>query len=168
MRRPYAAVAIAALIVVVTAAAGAAISACGSSDSTAKAAASAPPGGGQRPDMSSMFTQALDPLVEKGTITGDQETAVVDALSASMPAGGGPGQGGTQPSPGATSGGASPQSGSRPDPGTMFSSALDTLVDKGTITAAQEKAIAKALSAAVLSGAQGGTPSQGGDSAPSY
>ena len=30
--------------------------------------------------MSSLFTQALDPLVEDGTITSDQESTVIDAL----------------------------------------------------------------------------------------
>ena len=175
MRRPYVAVAIAALILAATAAAGAAITACGSSDSTAKAAATAPPGGGQRSDMSSMLTQALDPLVKKGTITSDQETAVVEAISVSMPSGGAQGQGGTppsagvQPSPGPTPNGGAPPSGSRPDPSAMFTSALDSLVAKGAITARQEKAIVAALSAGMQGGAQtGGTQSQRGSSAQTY
>ena len=94
MRRPYVAVAIAALILAATVAAGAAITACGSSGPATKAAATAPPGGGQRPDMSSMFTQALDPLVKKCTITATQEKAIVAALAVGMR--GGPQTGGTQ------------------------------------------------------------------------
>jgi hypothetical protein len=166
MRRPYVAVAIAALILAATVAAGAAITACGSSGFTAKAAATAPPGGGQRPDMSGMFTQALDSLVDKGTITSDQEAAVVKAITAAMPSGGAPGQGGTppsagaQPSPGATPNSGSAPSGSRPGLGAMFTTALDALVSKGTITATQEKAIAAALSAGMRGGPQaGGTQS---------
>ena len=158
MRRPYVAVAIAALILAATVAAGAAITACGSSGPATKAAATAPPGGGQRPDMSSMFTQALDPLVKKSTISADQETAVVKAISASMPSGGAPGQGGAPPSAGAQpSPGAAP-SGSRPGPSAMFTAALDALVGKGTITATQEKAIVAALAAGMRGGPQtGGT-----------
>jgi hypothetical protein len=162
MRRPYVAVALAALILAATVVAGAVITACGSSGSTAKATATAPPGGGQRPDMSGMFTQALDPLVRKGTITSDQETGVVKAITAAMPSGGAPGQGGTppgaggQPSPGATPGGGAAPSGSRPGPGAMFTTALDPLVSKGTITATQAKAIVTALSAGMRGGTQAG------------
>ena len=45
----------------------------------------------------------------------------------------------------------------------MFSSALDALVDGGTITSAQETAIAQALSSAMQQGGpgrQGGTQTQ--------
>jgi hypothetical protein len=108
--------------------------------------------------MSGMFTQALNPLVNKGTITNDQEAAVVKAISASTPSGGAPGQGGTplsagaQPSPGAA------PSGSRPGPSAMFTAALDALVGKGTITTTQEKAIVAALAAGMRGGPQtGGT-----------
>jgi hypothetical protein len=169
------AVIIAVLIIAATAAVGATLAACGSSDTSAKAAATAPPGGGQRPDMTSMVTQALDPLVEKGTITSDQETAVVAAISASLPSGGAPGQGGTppgagaQPSPGATPNGGAPPSGSRADPSALFTSTLDALVQKGTITATQEKAIVAALSAGMQGGPQGGgMQSQSGSSAQGY
>jgi hypothetical protein len=128
--------------------------------------------------MSALFTQALDPLVEEGTITSAQETAVVAALTSSRPDGG-PGQGGEgqpeeMPSLGAPPPGgqvpssdatppggqlgAAPQ-GSAPDPSRMFSSALDALVSDGTITRAQETAITEALNSAML---QGGPGRQGG------
>jgi len=164
MRRPIVAVAVAALILAAVTVAGFGIAACGSSSdsaTTTQAAASGPPGGGQAPDMSALFTQALDPLVKAGTITSDQESAVIAALSSS-----GPGQGGQAPSAGATppsgqlpSSGATPPSGARgslPDPSQMFSTALDSLVSDGTITSAQETAITKALSSAMQQGGPGG------------
>ena len=168
MRRPIVAVAAAALILAVATSAGLGLAACGNSSGTAatQAAATGAPGRGQPPDMSAMFTQALDPLVEDGTITSDQETAVVEALASSMP---GPGARGAQmpssgatppsgqmPSPGAVPQGGVPQQGSIPDPSEMFSSALDSLVSDGTITAAQEAAIAEALGAAMQQGGPGG------------
>ena len=114
--------------------------------------------------MSALFTQALAPLVKAGTITSDQESAVITALSSS-----GPGQGGQMPSAGATppsgqmpSSGATPPSGaqsSMPDPSRMFGAALDALVSDGTITSAQETAITKALSSAMQQGGPGGQPS---------
>ena len=114
--------------------------------------------------MSATFSTALDPLVEAGTITSDQESTVIDALTSSMPGGQG-GQG--QPSPGATppsgqmpSSGATPpsggQQGSAPDAGQMFSSTLDGLVTDGTITSAQETAISEALSSAMRNAGPGG------------
>ena len=78
---------------------GSVLAACGSSSAratTTQAAATGAPGDGQAPDMSALFTQALDPLVEDGTITSDQESAVIDALASSMP-GRGQGQGGQCP-----------------------------------------------------------------------
>ena len=169
MRRPFLAVAAAFVILAVATVGGATIAACGgSSDGAAEAAASAAPGGGHMPDMSSVFTQALDPLVEDGTITGAQEDAVVESLTASLPDRGAQGQGGeppsqgTQPSPGATpSGDTPPDAGARPDPGSMFTDALEELVEGGTITADQETAIVEALSAGMQGGpSQGGAPAQ--------
>jgi hypothetical protein len=168
MRRPTMAVAVAALILAAATLGGFALASCGGSSggSTTEAAASGLPGGGQMPDASAMFTQALDPLVEAGTITSEQEAAVVAALASSMPAGGGMGQGGRPPSPGAQpSAGATPPSGSIPDPGQMFSSALDGLVAAGTITAEQESAISAALSSAIP---QGGPGQAGGTQSQSY
>ena len=173
MRRPIVAVAVAALILAVATVAGLGLAACGDSSGSAATTQTAADGaaGGQPPDMSAMFTQALDPLVEDGTITSDQETAVVEAISSSMPGPGGQGQSGQapssgatppaggMPSPGATPQGGTPQQGSMPDPSQMFSSALDALVDDGTITSAQETAIAEALSSAMQ---QGGPGQQGG------
>jgi len=169
MRRPFAAVAVAVVILAAATAGGLTVAACGgSSAGTGTAAASGAPGGGQMPDMSSMFAQALDPLVEDGTITSAQADAVVDALAASLPDRGAQGQGdqppgqGSQPSPGATPDGGTPlDAGSRPDPGAMFSSALGELVTAGTITADQETAIVEALSSGMQGGrAQGGAPAQ--------
>ncbi len=93
-----------------------------------------------RGDMAAVFQQALDPLVDDGTITAQQEDAVLAAITASMPAGGP--QGAQESSPPST-----PEE--RPGPGAMFSSALDDLVDDGTLTAAQSEAVLAALSAAM-------------------
>ena len=175
MRRPIIAVAVAVLILAAATAAGLGISACGSSTTTAttQAAAGGAPAGGQAPDMSAAFTTALDPLVKAGTITSDQESAVIDSLTSSMPGGQGgqaPGSGSTPPSGSMPSPGATPQGGgsqgTMPDPSQMFSSALDKLVSGGTITSAQETAISKALSSAMQGGPgqQGGTKTQAGSS----
>ena len=164
MRRPIVAVVVAVVILAAATTGGLLLAACGSSSgsaSTTQTAATDGPGG-QAPDMSSMFSTALDPLVEAGTITSDQESTVIDALTSSMPTGG---QGG-QPSPGATppsgqapTDGATPpsggQQGSMPDAGQMFSSTLDDLVSDGTITSAQETAISEALSSAMQNAGPG-------------
>ena len=176
MRRPIIAVAVAVLILAATTAAGLGISACGSSSTTATTqAASGAPGGGQAPDMSAAFTTALDPLVKAGTITSDQESTVLDALSSSMPGGQGgqaPNSGSTPPSGSMPSPGATPRGGSTgamPDPSQLFSTALDKLVSNGTITSAQGTAISKALSSAMQGGPgrQGGTTTQTGSSSSS-
>jgi hypothetical protein len=101
--------------------------------------------------MSAMFSEALDPLVADGTISSDQESAVVEALASNGP--GGP-PSGSQPSPGATPPGGG-QQGSLPDPSQMFSAALDDLVADGTITSSQETAIGEALSSAMQQGPPG-------------
>jgi hypothetical protein len=44
---------------------------------------------GERPDRGQRLTEVLQPLVDSGTITADQMTAVVDALLAAGPQGGG-------------------------------------------------------------------------------
>jgi hypothetical protein len=168
MRRPLAAIAAAVVILAAATAGGLLLAACGGSSDAADSAQTAAAGGpgGQPPDMSSMFAEALDPLVEAGTITSDQETAVISALGSAGP-GGAQGQGG-QPSPGATppSGqmpddGATPpsggQQGSMPDASQMFDSTLDGLVSDGTITASQQTAISEALSSAMQ---QGGSTQQ--------
>jgi hypothetical protein len=168
MRRPIVAVAVAALILAVATVAGLGLAACGDSSGSAATTEAAAGGaaGGRPPDMSAMFTQALDPLVEAGTITSDQEAAVVEAIGSSMPGAGDQGRSGQAPSSGATppaggmpSPGATPQGGtpqgSMPDPSQMFSSALAALVDDGTITSAQQTAIVEALSAAMQQGGPG-------------
>jgi hypothetical protein len=176
MRRPIVAVAAAALILAVATAAGLGLAACGSSSGTAttQAAATGAPGGGQPPDLRAVFTQALDPLVEDGTITSDQEAAVTEALTTSMPGPGGEGRagqapssgaapsGGQMPTPGATPQGGVPQQGSMPEPSQMFSPALDSLVSDGTITSAQQTAITEALSAVMRQGSPGPGPVSAG------
>jgi hypothetical protein len=166
MRRPIVAVVVAVVILAAATTGGLLLVACGSSSGSAgttQAAATNVPGG-QAPDMSALFSSALDPLVKAGTITSDQESTVIDALTSSMP--GGQGQGG-QPSPGATPpSGAMPspgamlpsggQQGSAPDASQMFGSTLDGLVSDGTITSAQETAISKALSSAMQNAGPGG------------
>jgi hypothetical protein len=164
MRRPIVAVVVAVVILAAATTGGLLLTACGSSSgsaSTTQAAATNAPGG-QAPDMTSVFSSALDPLVEAGTISSDQESTVLDALTSSMPSSG---QGG-QPSPGATppsgqapSAGATPPSGAQgamPDASQMFSSPLDSLVSDGTITSAQETAISEALSSAMQKAGPGG------------
>ena len=177
MRRPIIAVVVAVLILAATTAAGLGISACGSSATTAttQAAATGAPGDRQAPDMSAAFTTALDPLVKAGTITSDQESTVLDALSSSMPGGQGgqaPNSGSTPPSGSMPSPGATPRGGSTGamrDPSQLFSTALDKLVSNGTITSAQGTAISKALSSAMQGGPgrQGGTTTQTGSSSSS-
>ena len=173
MRRPIIAVAVAVLILAATTAAGLGISACGSSSTTATTqAASGAPGGGQAPDMSAAFTTALDPLVKAGTITSDQESAVLDALSSSTPSGQGgqaPSSGSTPPSGSMPSAGATPPSGAQggtQGPSKLFSVALAKLVSDGTITSAQKTAISSALSSAMQGGPgqQGATTTQTGSS----
>ena len=134
-----------------------ALAGCGGTSS--KTGQSGRPGFGGQPggDMTALLTKQLDTLVEKGTITSDQETAVVAAFKSSM-ANGGPGgqpssQGGEAPSPGSQP--QQPQSGGSPGGG-MFTSVLASLVKNGTITSAQSKAISQAL----MSGQRGlATPS---------
>jgi hypothetical protein len=168
MRRPIVAVAAAVVILAAATTGGLLLVACGGSSGSASTTQTAATdgSGGQPPDMSSMFGTALDPLVEAGTITSDQETTVIDALTSSMPSGGQGGQGG-RPSPGATpptgqmpSSGATPpsgaQQGSAPDASQMFSSTLDGLVSDGTITSAQETAVSEALSSAMQNAGPGG------------
>ena len=161
MRRPLVAVAVAAVLLAAALAGGLVLAACGSSDDASATQAAATGPAGQPPDMTSMFAQALDPLVEDGTITSDQESAVIEALGSS-----GPGGQGGQPSPGATppsgempAAGATPpgggQQGSMPDPSQMFGTALDDLVGDGTITTSQETAISEALSAVMQQGGPG-------------
>jgi len=157
MRRPWMAVAVAAAILAATTAGGLLIAACsgtsGSASDTAQVAGGTP---GEPPDVSSLFATALDALVQDGTITSDQESAVIEALSSSPPGGGQ----GAQPSPGATppsgqtpGAGETPpgdgQQGAVPDPSRMFGSTLDSLVGDGTITSSQKAAISEALSSAM-------------------
>ncbi len=137
-----------AMIVAAVSAAGLALTACGSSsEAAATTPAGQPASGGQPADMSAAFTEALDTLVQDGTITSDQQSAIISALETSAPSAG------TRPDGGAPADGDAPADGStppsRPDPAEMFSSALDPLVDDGTISSAQETAIIEALSSAM-------------------
>lgn len=168
MRRPLVAVAIAAAILAAATTGGLLLAACGSSSGSAGTAQAAGASGGQRPDMSAMFTAALDPLVQDETITSAQESDVIEALSQSMPVGGQAGQ----PSPAATppsgqtpGAGATPpsggQQGSAPDPSRMFGSTLKNLVSDGTITSAQKTAIGETLSSAMQQSGPGQQASTG-------
>ncbi len=58
-----------------------------------------------RPDPSTRITEILQPLVDDGTLTADQLTAVVDALAAAGPIGGGHGGPGGRGGPGGDHGG---------------------------------------------------------------
>jgi hypothetical protein len=113
-----------------------------------------------------MFTTSLASLVKDGTISAAQQKAIAAALQSSFGrgmAGGGqpPAQGGQATPAAQPSAGAQPSGGQPPDPDAMFTTALDPLVKKGTITAAQEKAVIAALSQSMPGGApgqQGGAP----------
>ena len=165
MRRPLSAVLVAAAILAAATTGGLLLAACGSPSGSASTTQAAVAGGagGQAPDMSATFKTALDPLVKDGTITSSQESAVLDALSSSMPGGGQgvqPGAGATPPAGQTLGDGATPpsggQQGSAPDPGRMFSSQLNSLVSDGTITSAQETAVSKALGSAMRQAGPGG------------
>ena len=168
MRRPMMAVAVAALILAAATLGGFALASCGGSagGSTTKAVASGLPGGGQMPDVSAMFTQALDPLVEASTITSEQEAAVVEALASSMPGGGGMGQGGRPPSPGAQpSAGATPPSARcRPGPDVLLSARRTRRRGRGS-RPSRRAPISAALSSATP---QGGPGQAGGTQSQSY
>lgn len=165
MRRTIIAALGVALLVAAALAAAGALAGCGGS-SAANQTQNGPPGGSQPGQMMgdpiAMLTKQLDALVEKGTITSAQRTAVVAALKKQM--GSGPPQGG-QATPGAQpSPGAQPAQGQRPQgPGVTFTKALDTLVKDGTITGKQEKAIVAAFAAAMPQ-APGGGQQPGGSS----
>jgi polyhydroxyalkanoate synthesis regulator phasin len=115
--------------------------------------------------MTALLTKQLDVLVEKGTITSDQEKAVVAAFKSSMASGGQggqpPSQGGQAPSPGSQQ--QQPQSGGKPGGG-MFTSVLASLVKNGTITSAQSKAISQTL----MSGQRGFAAPSGAPPAQSF
>ena len=145
MHRSTRAAVLAAALLLASGASGLVLAACGGSSVTDAQAQAASSGmtrpGGQTGDPGAMIGQQMDALVEDGTLTSDQQTAVVAAIQASMPGGAGGAPQGAQPSPGAQ-----PPAGAQPpDRGAMFSTALDALVEKGTITASQETAIEAAL-----------------------
>jgi hypothetical protein len=132
---------------------------CGAATTSSDAAdggAVSRPGSGGPDDVSAAIKGALDGLVTQGTITASQESAVLDALVAQRPGGqqGRPGAAPSdQPTPqgspaapadGPPGGNVQPQ-----DIGTMFADALDTLVEDGTISSAQEQAVLDALTAAL-------------------
>ena len=150
---------LAASLLLASGASGLLLAACGGS-SVADAQAQAGPSGmpqsnGQMGDPGTRIAQQLNTLVEDGTITSDQQTAVVGAIKAFMPGGSGGAPEGAPPSPGAQ-----PSSGAQPpDPSAMFSTALDALVEKGTITASQQTAIAAALTQGMPGAPPGAQPS---------
>ena len=145
MHRSTRAVVLAASLLLAVGLSGFALAACGGASAIEAQAQAAPSGmpqaNGQMGDPSAMIAQQLDALVADGTITGDQQTAVLAAIKASLLERSGGTSQGAPPSPGAQpSAGAQP-----PRPGAMFSAALDALVEKGTITAVQQAAIEAAL-----------------------
>ena len=148
MRKKIAVIVAVALIVAAASVAGLALTACGSSSGAAAASSASQPASasqaapaGQPADMSATFTKALDTLVQDGTITSDQQSAVIKALEASAPSSNAP------PAGGQSAAGSTPPT--MPDPTEMFSSSLDPLVTDGTISSAQETAIITALGAAL-------------------
>lgn len=93
--------------------------------------------------MAAMLKNALDGLVDENTLTTAQESAILDALTASQPGDQGGGQPPARGSPPKLSDGQT----QRPDMSSAFSSVLDTLVADGTITSAQRRAVLDALKA---------------------
>jgi hypothetical protein len=136
------------------------VAACGSSTTatqTQAQASGAPAAGAAMGGPSSMFSSRLAALVTKGTITAAQQKSIAAALKSSMgSAVPGGGQGG-QPSAGATPG--AQAQGGPPDMSALFTTALDPLVEAGTITAAQEKAVIAALSTRPQGAPAGSQPS---------
>ena len=163
MHRSTRAAVLAAALLLASGASGLVLAACGGSSVTDAQAQAASSGmtrpGGQTGDPGAMIGQQMDALVEDGTITSAQQAAVVAAVKASMPGGSGGAPQGAPPSPGAQP----PQGAQPPDQGAMFSTALDALVEKGTITAAQQTAIEAALTQGVPNapGGAAATPAAG-------
>jgi len=163
MHRSTRAVVLAASLLLTIGASGFALTACGGSsvaDAQAQAVATGvTQASGSMGDPSDAIAQRLAALVEDGTITSAQQAAVVAAVKASMPGGSGGAPQGAPPSPGAQP----PQGAQPPDQGAMFSTALDALVEKGTITAAQQTAIEAALTQGVPNapGGAAATPAAG-------
>jgi len=129
------------------AAASLVLGACGGSVTSASAAPGAGLAGGPRPgaapaDPSGVVSDALDALVDDGTITSAQQAAVVEAF------GKGPEGGTPQASPPAP--GQEPATkGQAPSAQDMLANVLDPLVDDGTLTGAQADAISQALADAM-------------------
>ena len=139
MRRSITAVSTASLAVVAALTIALAVSGCGGSSSATTLSTPPPSGAPQGAGMigdgdpSAMLGSRLALLVEDGTISASQHDSIVTALKGAMT--------------GARTGDAEPRSGGQPpDLGAMFSSALDPLVDDGTITPSQETAVTTALS----------------------
>jgi hypothetical protein len=87
------------------------------------------------PDMSGIVGDALQSLVDDGTITADQMAAVQEALSEAAPAA----------PPAQRSDATQTPKGEALQPGDMFADALDALVDDDTLTSAQAEAVSNAL-----------------------
>jgi len=136
------------VVAVPAAAASLALGACGGSmASTATAPVpgqSGMPPGGQAPrDISTVVSDALDALVDDGTITGAQKAAVVEAFSQ------GPqddGQPQASPPPMQQDPATKAQA---PGGDDMIASVLESLVEDGTITSAQADAISQVITDAM-------------------
>jgi hypothetical protein len=87
--------------------------------------------------MSGVVSDALDALVDDGTITGTQKAAVVEAF------GRGPQGGRPQASPPPAQ--REPATKGQAPGGEMLASVLDSLVEDGTLTSAEADAISQAI-----------------------
>jgi hypothetical protein len=134
-------------VAVPVAAASLVLGACGGSATSTALVPGSTQAGGPRPsvapgDLGSVVSDALGALVDDGTITGAQKTAVVEAF------GKGPQGGPPQASPPAP--GQEPATkGQAPSAHDMLANVLDPLVDDGTLTGAQADAISQALADAM-------------------
>lgn len=90
-------------------------------------------GGG--PDMSGIVGDALQPLVDDGTIAADQMATVQEALSEAAPP--------APPAQGSDT--TQTRKGEALQPGDMFADALDALVDDETLTSEQAESVSNAL-----------------------
>jgi hypothetical protein len=136
-------------VAVPAAAASLAFGACGGSTGSTAAVPAGQPGGpqagGAPADLSTVVGDALDGLVDDGTITTAQQTAIVEALGED-PRGDGP-QASPPPSPQEPAAKGQPPSGDD-----MAATVLDGLVEDDTLTSAQADAISQALADAMPGG----------------
>ena len=156
-------------LVAVPAIAGIALAACGSAAGTATPgsaasgrsgpAASGMPMAGQPPDMQGVVASAWAGLVDDGTITAEQQTAVATAFEGGT---GGPPQASPPASQQPAQQPGQPHSGA----GDLIATVVAGLVEDGTLTKAQGEAVTQALSQMMPGGRGARAPPDagGGDS----